>query len=113
MTGTVGLFAASSRALGKNWSLVARTRSDHELVRNGPYALVRHPIYLGMFLFLLALALASGHWLQLLIAVPIFLAGTAIQIRSEDDLFQKTFGATFEDYRRSTPALVPRLFRMR
>src|SRR3954447_15556339 len=41
MGGAVGLFASSSRALGKNWSLVARTRTDHELVRSGPYARVR------------------------------------------------------------------------
>jgi len=41
MGGAVALFAASSSALGRNWSLVARTRSDHELVRRGPYARVR------------------------------------------------------------------------
>src|SRR4249919_494542 len=65
MGGSVALFATSSRALGKNWSLVARTRTDHELVRSGPYAKVRHPIYLGMLLFLFALAVAVGHWVQL------------------------------------------------
>src|SRR5947209_1202227 len=70
MGGAIALFAASSRELGRNWSLVARTRSDHELVRTGPYARVRHPIYLGMLFFLLALAVALGHWLQLVIAIP-------------------------------------------
>lgn len=108
--GTIVLFAASSRALGKNWSLVARTRSDHELVRNGPYGWVRHPIYLGMLLFLLGLAVAWGHWLQLVIAVPIFLAGTAVRIRLEETLLHQNFGNAFEEYRRSTPALIPRLF---
>lgn len=107
--GTIALFAASSRALGKNWSLVARTRSDHELVRDGPYARVRHPIYLGMFLFLLGLAVALGHWLQLAVAVPTFLVGTAVRIRLEDSLLQQNFGSTFDEYRRSTPALIPRI----
>src|SRR5215212_8054775 len=54
----IALFAASARALGANWSIVARTRSDHQLVRNGPYAQVRHPIYLGLLLFLFGLAVA-------------------------------------------------------
>jgi protein-S-isoprenylcysteine O-methyltransferase Ste14 len=109
MGGAIALFAASSRELGRNWSLVARTRSDHELVRTGPYARVRHPIYLGMLLFLLGLAVALGHWFQLIIAVPVFLAGTAIRTRIEDGLLEQSFGDQFRAYRNSTPALIPKL----
>ena len=110
MGGAIGLFASSSRELGRNWSLVARMRSDHELIRTGPYARVRHPIYLGMLLFLLALAVALGHWVQLLVALPVFFIGTAIRTRLEDGLLEQSFGDSFRDYRRSTPALIPRLF---
>lgn len=110
MGGSVALFASSSRELGRNWSLIARTRSDHELVRSGPYAKVRHPIYLGMLLFLLALAAALGHWMELLVAVPVFLIGTTIRTRIEDRLLEQSFGDTFRDYRGSTPALLPRIF---
>ena len=110
MSGAIGLFAASSRELGRNWSLVARMRSDHELIRTGPYARVRHPIYLGMLLFLLALAVALGHWVQLLAALPVFFIGTAIRTRLEDGLLEQSFGDSFLDYRRSTPALIPRIF---
>jgi protein-S-isoprenylcysteine O-methyltransferase Ste14 len=109
MGGAIGLFAASSRELGRNWSLVARTRTDHQLVRTGPYARVRHPIYLGMLLFLLALSVALGHWVQLLIALPVFFAGTAIRTRIEDCLLEQSFGDSFRDYRSSTPALLPRI----
>jgi protein-S-isoprenylcysteine O-methyltransferase Ste14 len=108
--GTIALFATSARELGKNWSLVARTRSDHELVRTGPYAHIRHPIYLGMLLFLFALAIGLGHWAQLIIALPLFLAGTAIRTRVEDGLLEQRFGDEFRHYRQSTPALIPRLF---
>ena len=110
MGGAIGLFAASSRELGRNWSLVARMRSDHELVRTGPYSRVRHPIYLGMLLFLLALAVALGHWIQLVVALPVFFVGTAIRTRIEDDLLEQSFGDSFRDYRSSTPALLPRIF---
>ena len=110
MGGAIGLFAASSRELGRNWSLVARMRSDHQLIRTGPYARVRHPIYLGMLLFLLALAVALGHWVQLVVALPVFFVGTAIRTRLEDGLLERTFGETFRDYRNSTPALIPRIF---
>jgi protein-S-isoprenylcysteine O-methyltransferase Ste14 len=109
MAGAILLFATSSRELGRNWSLVARMRSDHELVRTGPYARVRHPIYLGMLLFLLALAVALGHYLQLVVAIPVFLIGTAIRARLEDGLLEQQFGEAFHNYRSSTPALIPKL----
>ncbi|HEX3422787.1 MAG TPA: isoprenylcysteine carboxylmethyltransferase family protein [Sphingomicrobium sp.] len=110
MAGAIMLFATSSSALGRNWSIVARTRADHELVRSGPYARVRHPIYLGLLLYLFAFAVALGHWLQLVIALPLYLAGTQIRTRVEDRLLEESFGDVFRDYRNSTPALVPRLF---
>lgn len=109
MLGAIGLFASSSRALGRNWSLVARTRTDHELVRRGPYARIRHPIYLGLLLFLLALACAFGHWAQLIFALPVYLTGTAMRIRIEDRLLEAEFGDEFRDYARSTPAVIPKL----
>jgi len=109
MGGALYLFATSSGALGKNWSFEARTRDDHQLIRSGPYARVRHPIYLGMLLFLLGLAVAVGHWLPLVVAVPIFLVGTTIRTRIEDGLLEAQFGDEFRDYARTTPALIPRI----
>ena len=109
MGGTLYLFVASSTALGKNWSFEARMRTDHQLIRTGPYARVRHPIYLGMLLFLLGLAVALGHWLQLFVALPFFLVGTAIRTKLEDRLLGEQFGADFDEYARTTPALIPKL----
>lgn len=109
MGGAIGLFVASSRALGRNWSLVARTRSDHELIRSGPYAWVRHPIYLAMLLFLVALATGLGHWGQMLIALPLFLIGTRIRTDAEDRLLEQGFGDAFRQYRNTTPALFPKI----
>jgi len=108
MGGCLYLFVASSGALGKNWSFEARMRTDHQLIRNGPYARIRHPIYLGMLLFLLGLAAALGHWLQLVVALPLFLVGTSIRTRLEDQLLDAQFGQEFRDYAQSTPALIPR-----
>jgi protein-S-isoprenylcysteine O-methyltransferase Ste14 len=109
MGGAIGLFVTSSRALGRNWSLVARTRSDHELIRSGPYARVRHPIYLAMLLFLVALATGLGHWGQMLIALPLFLIGTRIRTDAEDRLLEQGFGDAFRQYRNTTPALFPKI----
>ena len=109
MSGAVYLFATGSSALGANWSIQARTRADHQLIRTGPYAHVRHPIYLGMLLFLLGLAAAVGHWLQLIVAIPLFLVGTSIRTKLEEKLLSAQFGQEYADYVRITPALIPRL----
>ena len=42
------LVTAAVRTLGKQWSLQARVLEHHELIRRGPYRIVRHPIYTGM-----------------------------------------------------------------
>jgi protein-S-isoprenylcysteine O-methyltransferase Ste14 len=111
MGGAVALFAWSSRTLGRNWSIEARTLADHELVRTGPYARVRHPIYLAMLLFLLGFAVALGHYLQLVIAIPLFLIGTRLRTDAEERLLEQSFGAEFRVYRDSTPALFPKMWR--
>ena len=101
------LFARSAKALGLNWSLVARTSDAHELIRSGPFARVRHPIYLAMLLFLLAGAVGLGHLWALIPAVPIFLLGTRIRTRIEERLLREMFGAEYDDYARVTPGLLP------
>lgn len=103
------LFAASAAALGKNWSLEARMRDDHELIRSGPYAHIRHPIYLGMLLFLVGLGVAMGHWIQVVVALPLFLWGTSIRTRLEDQLLEEQFGEAFRAYSASTPGIFPRV----
>jgi len=62
-----------------------------------------------MLLFLLGLAVAMGHWLQLIVGLPVFLIGTAIRTRAEDRLLEEQFGDEFRAYAAHTPAVVPGL----
>ena len=105
--GAIAIFVAATRAMGKNWSVVARMRSDHELVRTGPFAIVRHPIYFALFLYMLSLAVAFGHSAQLLLAVPLYSAGTIVRIREEEKLLRAHFGEQHARYVREVPAFIP------
>jgi protein-S-isoprenylcysteine O-methyltransferase Ste14 len=107
----IALFVSSARTLGKNWSFVARTRGDHRLIKTGPYALVRHPIYTSLFLLMLAFAICLEHWIELVAAIPLFLVGTRVRTVAEERLLEDSFGQEFRDYRAVTPALFPRLLR--
>lgn len=103
----VALFVASARALGANWSVVARTRQGHKLVRSGPFSIVRHPIYLALFLYMLSFATAFGHLYHLLVAAPIYWAGAAVRVREEERLLSASFGSEHADYVREVPAFIP------
>lgn len=101
---------AAVRALGKQWSLTARVIEGHNLVTEGPYNIVRNPIYTGMFGMLIATGLAMSRWPMILVAIVIFLAGTMIRVRSEERLLREAFGQEFEDYSSRVPAIIPGIY---
>jgi protein-S-isoprenylcysteine O-methyltransferase Ste14 len=107
---SVWLVNSATRQLGRQWALAARLVEGHELIQDGPYRLVRNPIYTGMFGMLLATGLVAARWLPLAIAIVVFLAGTYIRIRSEERLLRQAFGSRFEEYTRSVPALIPGIY---
>jgi len=97
------------RVLGREWSFQARLVDGHRLVTEGPYRLVRHPIYAGMLGMLVATCLAIGHWIALAPALIFYAAGTFIRVRSEETLLKSAFGERFEEYARRVPAVIPGL----
>jgi protein-S-isoprenylcysteine O-methyltransferase Ste14 len=108
--GSVWFVSAAIRTLGKQWSLAARLIEGHKLITEGPYRLVRNPIYTGMFGLLLATGLAVSHWVGLLIAIVVYAVGTVVRVRSEEKLLRGAFGAEFDSYARRVPAVIPFLF---
>jgi protein-S-isoprenylcysteine O-methyltransferase Ste14 len=103
-------FSVLARArLGRNWSGTVTLKQDHELIRSGPYALVRHPIYTGLLLALLGTAIVIGRW-RALIALVLFLVGIMIKMRKEERFMADAFGEAYARYRAEVPALLPFLF---
>jgi protein-S-isoprenylcysteine O-methyltransferase Ste14 len=100
----------SVQTLGKQWALRARVIEGHELITEGPYRIVRNPIYLGLFGIMLATGLVLSTWWAALTAIAVYLVGTQIRIRAEEQLLRETFGAQFADYTARVPALLPRIF---
>jgi len=98
---------SGARALGRHWRFDAGLNRDHELVRSGPYRVVRHPIYASLLCMLVGTGLLITPWTMLLPSMALFVAGTEIRIRVEDRLLASSFGDQFAQYRRTTPAYVP------
>lgn len=107
---SVSLCSAAVKTLGKQWTYRARVVEGHELVMQGPYSLVRNPIYLGMFGMLISTGLAIGRWPVVICAAIVFLIGTEIRVRTEEKLLREAFAEKFDDYAHKVPAFFPRLF---
>lgn len=104
------LFVWAVRTMGKNWAVVAQTRGDHQLVQNGPFALIRNPIYVAIFGMMVSSALAIGHAYNLIVAVPLFIIGTMMRVGLEEKLLHDTFGQAYDQYRKRVKRFVPTIW---
>jgi protein-S-isoprenylcysteine O-methyltransferase Ste14 len=100
-------FSIWARAkLGRNWSGDVRIIPDQKLVQDGPYKIVRHPIYAGLFLATFGTAIvllnATGG-LLFIICVIAFI----VKSKKEEILMIQKFGTEYEQYKEHVKMLVP------
>ena len=98
---------AAVPALGKQWRIDAGLNADHQLVKSGPYRIVRHPIYASMLGMFLAAGLILTWRPVLPIALAIFIVGIEIRMRTEDELLRSRFHEEFDAWKASVPAYIP------
>ena len=106
----LGFSVWARRWLGRNWSGVVTVKQDHELIRGGPYAHVRHPIYTGILLGFAGSALARDEWRGVL-AVAIAWLALWRKLKLEERWMIEQFGDAYREYQARVPALVPNPFR--
>ena len=102
------LHLGARRALGAAWS--SRTTGATALVERGPYARVRHPLYVGLGLLGIGTVLAHPSHAVVLGGTAL-LAGLLMKIAREERALAATFGPQWDDYCRRVPRLVPRIGR--
>ena len=93
--------------LGRLWSGPVTRKADHRVIDSGPYALVRHPIYTGALLSVLATMAAKGTVIAVAGAILIVI-GIWMKARLEERwLSQELSAGDYEAYRRRVPMLLP------
>ncbi|MCC6626195.1 MAG: isoprenylcysteine carboxylmethyltransferase family protein [Chloroflexi bacterium] len=104
----LGLFTTGALALGRNLTPLPHPKAATVLVERGPYRLVRHPIYGGLCLLAVGLALATAHAGRLTVAAAA-LAFFAAKARREETWLRHRF-AGYDAYAHRTRRLIPWLY---
>ena len=97
----------SSSALGRHLRVDAALGAEHQLIRSGPYGLVRNPIYTSMLLVLCATAVVVTPWQSFAASLVLFVIGTEIRVRTEERLLAARFGEEFQSYKQHVSAYIP------
>ncbi|HKS75409.1 MAG TPA: isoprenylcysteine carboxylmethyltransferase family protein [Terriglobales bacterium] len=96
------------RHLGEYWSGRITLKEDHKLIRTGPYAYFRHPIYSGIDLAAIGSGLAINQW-RCVVGLAIIIFGFCVKAWREERLLRSQFGEEFEAHRRATGFLLPKV----
>lgn len=103
------LFAGWYLARGGMKAVFGTQREKAEVISEGVFRIVRHPIYTGALLFYLTailstLSLVSAAFWLLIIGFYIYIS------RYEEDILTEAFGNDYLEYKKKTGMLFPKLF---
>jgi protein-S-isoprenylcysteine O-methyltransferase Ste14 len=106
----VALRAWAILSLGRYFRREVTIEPGQRLVRRGPYRVLRHPSYAGIFLILAGFGLAFGSWVGAAVALLIVFAGMLPRIRVEERALAQAFGADYTEYADSTARVLPHVW---
>lgn len=105
--GSLPLLVWVFRSLRGNVTPTSATRADHELVTNGPYRLIRHPLYTFAMSYWIGICLVAANWLLILLLVTAFL-GVTLRTPLEEERLIDEFGDDYQAYIERTGRYFPR-----
>jgi len=108
MVAALWLFYRSHADLGLNWSVTLELRKGHQLVKQGVYRSVRHPMYASIWLWCLGQGLLLENWLAGWYALVAFAIMYFVRTPREERMMCEFFGQEYGDYVRQTGRLFPR-----
>jgi protein-S-isoprenylcysteine O-methyltransferase Ste14 len=105
----LGLAVWARVHLGQNWSGHVTLKAGHRLIRSGPYAIVRHPIYTGLLLAIIGTAVTIDE-VRGVVAVILVLEAHIRKLRLEERWLTEEFGSEYDLYKREVKALIPGIY---
>ncbi len=107
-----GLFFTlwARRTLGKYWGISTnidvKLLDEHQIIRSGPYAYVRHPMYFGWWVAMLGLTLLYPVWAIFLLFFFSLISFSG-RARREEAALAERFGTNWVEYKQRTKFIIP------
>ena len=95
------------QTLGKYFTPTVQIKSEHRLIDNGPYSIVRHPSYFGAFITITAGALLLNSWIGFAFACIAMTAAYYVRIGIEERELVAHFGDRYRSYMLKTKKIIP------
>ena len=107
---TTGLFLLTICSMGRLWALMYISgNKSQEVITDGPYSMVRHPLYFFSLIGAVGIGLVSENLLILALIVIFYVAYYPFTIFAEEKRLENKFGEVYLEYKRKTPRFLPKL----
>lgn len=97
-------------SIGKFFNLRVALYEDHELITDGAYKKIRHPLYLGNIIGFFAIPLVFNSWGALLIIIFTTMPALIYRIKIEEEFMLEHFPDQYAAYMKKTKRLIPGLW---
>jgi len=107
MEAIVGLIVMGMGSSLRCWALGSIDK--RQLTCSGPYAHIRHPLYLGSFLIMLGCCFILNHYLNFIVITLYFGLVYSSTIILEEEKLREKFGKAYAEYSERVPRFIPKL----
>lgn len=107
MTGGLIFRIWSIRTLGEHFTAAVQTSDQQELITTGPYAIIRHPSYLGAYLAIIGSAIFLCTPLGTLVSIAAMSYAYERRISAEEKALAARFGESWQAYKAHTFRMLP------
>lgn len=108
LAGAVFVFWRAHADLGLNWSPTLEIREKHELITQGIYGVIRHPMYASQWLWVIAQPLLLQNWIAGFLNLLIFIPFYFLRVQAEERLMVEQFGEKYRSYMQKVGGVIPR-----
>lgn len=104
-----GLVLLTICSMGRLWALMYISgNKSQEIITDGPYSIVRHPLYFFSLIGAVGIGLVSENLLILALIVIFYVAYYPFTIFAEEKKLENKFGEVYLEYKSKTPRFLPK-----